>query len=127
MRGLECDQEYSHSRAQGETAPQYVEIRDSVNHHRAMEMELQALGYEYPWQRQWWRIWRDSHYIANFSPDLHQEDRPAEEPSAPTPGKGSAKARAATLGDFMEVARRSKADPALPLHLKRLGPSSDVE
>ena len=31
------------------------------------------------------------------------------------------------MGDFMELARRSKAKPALSLHLKRSGPSSDVE
>ena len=35
--------------------------------------------------------------------------------------------RAANLGNFMEVARRSKAKPARPLHLKRSVPSSDVE
>ena len=121
--GLDWDREYRHSRPQGEAAPQYVEIRN----HREMEAELQAVGYEYAWQRKRWHVWCDSRDVADFSPDLHQEDRPSEEPSAPTPGKGGPHPRAATLGDFMEVARRSKAKPARPLHLKCSGPSSDVE
>ena len=66
-------------------------------------------------------------YVADLSPDLHQEDRPAEEPSAPSPGKGGAQPRAATHGNFMEVAQRSKAKPAHRLHLKRSSPTSDRE
>ena len=97
-----------------------MEIREDANHHREIEAELQALGYEYAWQRKRWRVWRDG-------PDLHTEDRLAEEPSAPSPGKGGHHPGAATVGDFMAVARRSKAKPARPLHLKRSGPSSDVE
>ena len=73
-----------------------------------IETELQALGYEYMWQQKRWRVWRDSIYVGDFSPDLHQEERPGEELSACTPGKGSPYPRAAPLGDFMEVARRSK-------------------
>ena len=46
-----------------------------------------SLGYQYAWQRKGWRVWRDSRYVADFSPDLHTEDRPAEEPSARPPGK----------------------------------------
>ena len=47
MRGLEWNQEYRHSRTQGEADPEYVEIRKNVSHHREIEAELQALGYEY--------------------------------------------------------------------------------
>ena len=111
MRGLEWDPEYRHSRAQGDAAPQYVEIREDVNHRREIEAELHALGYEHAWQRKRWRVWRDSRYVANFSSDLHKEDRPAEEPSAPTPDNGSYQPGAATLGDFLAVARRSKPSP----------------
>ena len=60
MRGLEWDREYRHSRPQGEPAPQYVEIREDVNHHREIEAELQALGYEHVWQRKRWHVWCDS-------------------------------------------------------------------
>ena len=60
MRGLEWDREYRHSQPQGEAAPQYVEIHEDVNHHHDIEAELQALGYEYAWQRKLWRVWRDS-------------------------------------------------------------------
>ena len=104
-----------------------MEIREDVNQHRKIEPELQALGYEYAWQRKRWRVWRDSRYVAQCSPDLHQEERPAEEPSAPSPGKGGPHTRAATLGNFMEVARSSKAKSDLLLHLKRSCPSRDVE
>ena len=127
MRGLNLDREDRHCGLQREAAPQYVEIREDVNHHRESEGELQALSYECGWQRKRWRVWRDSRYVANFSPGLHQEDRLAEEPSAPTPDKGNPHPRAATLGDFMEVARRSKDKPARPLQLKRSGSGSDVE
>ena len=72
-------------------------------------------------------VWRDSRYVADFSPDPHQADRPPEEPSAPTPGKGGPNPKAATPDGFMEVTRRSKAKPARPLSPKRSGPSSDVE
>ena len=51
----------------------------------------------------------------------------AEERSVPSTGKGGPHLRAATLGNFMEVARRSKAKLARLLHLKRSRPSSDVE
>ena len=127
MRGLGRDQEYRHSRPQGEAAPQYVEIREDANHHGEIEAELPALGYEHAWQRKRWRVCRDSRYVPDFRTDLCQADRPAEEPSAPSPGKGGPHPRAATLGDFMEVARRSNAKPARPLQLKRSGPRSDVE
>ena len=127
MRGLDWDQEYRHSRAERDAAPKYVGICGDVKHHREIRTELQTLGYEQAWQRKQWRVWSDSRYVANFSPDLHQEDWPAEEASAPTPGKGGPHPRAATLGNFMEVARRSKAKPARPLHLKCSGPSSEVE
>ena len=46
---------------------------------------------------------------------------------SPSPGKGGPRPRATTLGDFMEVDRRSKVKPARPLHLKRSGPSSHPE
>ena len=105
MRGLEWEREYHHSRPQGEAAPQYVEIREDVNHHREIEAELQALGYEYAWQRKRWRVGRDSRYVADFSLDLHTEDRPAEEPTASPPqGKDGPHPGAATLGDLMAVA-----------------------
>ena len=119
MRGLEWDREYRHCRPQGEAAPQCVEIRGDVSHHCESEAEHQALCYEYAWQRKRWRVWRDSRYVADFSPDLAQEDWLAEEPIAPTPGKGGPQPRAATLGDFMEVARRCKAKPTRALHPKR--------
>ena len=121
MQGLEWYREYRHSQAQGDTAPEYVEIRGDVNHHREKQTELQALGYEHAWQRKRWRVWRDSRYVANRSPELHQKDRPAEELSSPTPGKGDPHPRVATLGNFMGVAQRSKAKPARPLHLKGSG------
>ena len=104
-----------------------MEIREDVNHDHGIEAELQALCYEYAWQRKRWRVWRDSRYIANFSPDPQTEDRRAEEPSARTSGKGGQHPGADTLGDFISVARRSKAKHARPLHLKRSGPSSDGE
>ena len=88
-RGLEWDRGYRHSRVQGDAAPQYVGIRDDVNHHREIEAELQALGYEHALQRKRWRVWRDSQYFADFSPNLHKEDPPAEEPSASTLRNGS--------------------------------------
>ena len=88
-RGLEWDREYRHSRAQGEAAPQYVEIPEDVNHHREMDTELQVLGYEYAWQRKRWRIWRNSQYVAHLSRGLRDEDWPGKEPSAPNPGKGA--------------------------------------
>ena len=127
MRGLEWDRVYQHSRPQGEAAPKYVEIPEDVKHHGKIEAKLQALGYEYAWQQKRWRAWRDSRYVADFSPHLHQEDRPAEKPSALTPGKGGHHPGPATLGDFMAVARRSNAKHPRPLHPKRSGPSSDVE
>ena len=127
MRGLKWDRDYRHSWPQGEAALQYAEISEDVNHHREIKAELQALGYKYTWQRTLWRASHDSRFVANFSPNLHQEDRPAEEPSAPTPCKGGHHPGAATLCDFMAVARRSKAKAALPLHLKCSGPSSDVQ
>ena len=71
---------YRHSSPKGEAARQYVVIREDVNHHSEIEAELQALGHEYVWQQKRWRVWRDSRYVANFSPDLHQGDRPAAEP-----------------------------------------------
>ena len=126
MRGLEWDREYCHSRAQGDAAGQYVEIREDVNHHREIEAELRALGYEYKWQQKRWCIWCDRRYIPAFSPDLHDEDRPAEEPSAPTPTNGGHHPGAATLGDFVAVAQRCKAK-SRPLPLRPSGPSSDVE
>ena len=104
MRGLEWDQEYRHSRPQAKAAPQYVEIRDDVDHHREIQAGLQALGYEYAWQRKQYCVWRDSRYVADFTPDLHQEDQLAEEPSAPTPGKGGHHPGTATLGYFMAFA-----------------------
>ena len=75
-----------------------------MNHHREIEAELQALDYEHVWQRKRWRVRRDSRYVADFSTDLHLEDRPAQEPSAPCPDKGGPHQRAATLGDVIEVA-----------------------
>ena len=102
-------------------------IRENVNHHREIKTELHALGYDYAWQHKQWCVWRDSRFIADFSPNLYQEDRPVQDPSAPSTGKGGPCRRAATLNDFMEVARRSKAKPARPLHLKRSGQSSNVE
>ena len=127
MRVLQWDREYRHYRAQQDAALQYLEIRKDVKHHREIKAELQTLGYKHARQRRPSHVWRDSRYVADFSPHFHQEDRPAEEPSAPTPGKGGPHPRAATAGDFMEVAKRSKAKPARPLHLKRSVPSSDVE
>ena len=44
MRGLEWNREYRHSRAQGDATPQYMEIREDVNHHRGIETELKALA-----------------------------------------------------------------------------------
>ena len=127
MRVLKWNREYSHPWAQGEAAPQYMEIRKDLSRHRKIEAELQALGYEHALQRRRWRVCRDSRYVADFSPDPHKEDPPAEELSAPATGKGGPHERAATLGDFVEVARRSKAKPARPLHLKRSGQSSNVQ
>ena len=71
MRGLKRDREYRHFRAKGDAAPQYVEIREDINHHREIEMELQALCYEYVWQQKRWLVSRDSRYVADFSPMLH--------------------------------------------------------
>ena len=89
MGGLEEGREFCHSRPEdGVCAPQYVEIRDDVSHHREIEAELQALGYEYHWQQKRWRVWRDRRCVPAFSPDLHEEDRPAEEPSAPVWANG---------------------------------------
>ena len=59
-RWLEWDREYRHSRTQGGAAPRYVEIRDDVKHHRKIEREIQALGYEHAWQGKRWRFWLDS-------------------------------------------------------------------
>ena len=83
-RGLEWDRVYRHSRPKGEAAPGWSEICEDVNHHREIKGELQALGYEHAWQRKQWRVWRDSRYVTDFSPDLHQEDQPVEELSAPS-------------------------------------------
>ena len=102
--GLELDREYRHSRPQREGARQYVDIVEEVNHHREMEEQLRALGYEHAWQRKRWPVWRDSGYVADFSPDLHQGDRPAEEPSAPSLGKDGPDPRAAALDKFTDVA-----------------------
>ena len=104
MRGLELDREYPHSRAQGYPAPQYVEIREDVNHHREIEPELRALGYEHAWQQKRWRVLQYSRYAAVLSSWLRQEDRSADERSTPIPGKGYPLPRSAILGDFMEVA-----------------------
>ena len=67
----------------GGNYPQYVEIREDVNHHREIETELEAPGYEYAWQRKLWRVWRINRYVPDFGPDFPGENRPAEEPSAP--------------------------------------------
>ena len=80
-----------------------MEIREDVNHHRRIKTDLQALGHEHGWQRKPWRVLRYSRYIADFSPDLSQEDWPAEETSARIPGKGGPILRSVTLGDFMGV------------------------
>ena len=48
----------------------HVEIREDVNHHREIKAELQALGYEYAWQRKRWRVWGDSQYVADSSRDV---------------------------------------------------------
>ena len=37
MRGLEWDREYRHCRSQGQASPQYVTIREGVNHHRKIK------------------------------------------------------------------------------------------
>ena len=107
-------------------APQYVEIPKDVNHHREIETEVQALGYGYQWRRKRSRVWRDSRYLPAFTPDLHGEGRPAEEPRAPTRTNGGLHPGAATLGNFRAVTRRPKTKPRL-LPLKRSGPSSDAE
>ena len=127
MPGLEWDREYRHPGPQAEAALQYMEISEDVGHHREIEAHLQHLGYEHVWQQKRWRACRDSRYVGNFRPDLHQEDRPADEPSAPTWGNGVPHPRAATLGHFMDVALRSKGRPTRPLHLNRSRSSRDVE
>ena len=104
MRGLEWNLEYRHSQAKGDAAPKYVEIPEDVNHHREIETELQALGYEHAWHRKRWRVWRDNQYVADVSPELHQEVRPAEKPSASTPSKDGPVRSAATLNNLLEVA-----------------------
>ena len=98
--------------ARGTLPPSRWAIGEALNHNCEIETALLALGYEHPWQQKRWSVWHDSRYPADFSPDLHQQDRPAEEPSAPAPGKGGHRPRTATLGDFIEVARKAKAKPA---------------
>ena len=89
MRGPEEGWVLRHSRPEGcVRAPQYVEIREDVTHHPDSEADLQALGYEYQWQPKQWRVGHDSGYVPAFSPDLDEEDRSAEEPSAPTRSNG---------------------------------------
>ena len=104
MTGLARHREYRHSRAEGGPAPEYVEIREEINHHCEMEPELRALGYAYGWLQKRWRVWHDRRYVHALSPDLHEEDQPAEKPSTPIPAKGGHRPRAANLGDFMGVA-----------------------
>ena len=81
-----------------------MEIREDVNRHREIEAEVLAFGYEHAWQQRLWRVLRDSLYITDLRPNIHQEDQLAEEPSAPSPGKEAPHRRAATLGDFMKLA-----------------------
>ena len=69
---------------------------------REIEAELQALGYEYQWQWKRWHVWCDSRQLSTFSSNLHEADRPAEDPSAPQRANGSRQPGAPTLGDFME-------------------------
>ena len=57
VAGLKEGREFHHSRCEdGVTAPQRVAIRDEVPIYRASEGQLQAIGYEYQWQRQRCRI-----------------------------------------------------------------------
>ena len=136
VAGLEEFREFRHSRSEdGASAPQWVEIRDEVPNFRGMEAQLQAMRYEYQWQRKRWRVWRDSRQLPTFSPDLHEADKPVEElrvsPGAsgsdahPGPSRGGHPG-AATLGDFIAVDRRSRAKPR-PLPLRRSGPRSNVQ
>ena len=77
-----------------------------------MEAELQALGYKHAWQLKRWSVWRDSRYVTDSSPNLHNEHQPAEELSAPSPGSGSHYPGAAILGDLLaapEIPRPSSA------------------
>ena len=61
-----------------------------------------------------------------FGPDIYKEDEWAEEHCAPTRANSGHHPGAATVGDFMAVARRSKAKPRL-MPLRRSGPRNDME
>ena len=129
MRGWEEGREFSHSRPRdGVSAPSYVEVPQDVSHHREIETELRSLGYEFQHQRKRWRVWWYTNYVPAFSPDLHEGDEEADDTPAPNPGRANDghHPKAAILGDFFAVARRSKAKPR-PLALRRSGPSSNVE
>ena len=108
MRGLEEGQEYRHSQPEGGVrAPQYVEISEDVNHQCKINPELQALGYEYQWQRKPWRVWGDIRYVPACSPDLHEEDRLLDEPTTPSRPAGATTPEPPAWGTYS----RSPEDP----------------
>ena len=115
VEGLEEGREFRHSRYEdGVRAPQYVEIREDVPVYCAIEAQLQAMGYEFQWQRKRWRVWRNSRQLPAFSPDLHEADRPAEEPIAPQRARpGQLPLRQS--GESSDVESAHKGGPRSPL------------
>ena len=102
MRGLEEGREFRHSRPEdGVGAPCYVEVHEDVSHHREIESELRSLGYKFQHERKRWREWRDTNYVPAFRPDLHEDDKEADNTPAPSPQRpnGGHQPGAATLGD----------------------------
>ena len=76
---LEEGWEVRHSRSEdGVHAPQGLEISEDVPTYRAIEAELQTMGYEFHSQRKWWRIWRASRQLPAFSPNPHEAGRPVK-------------------------------------------------
>ena len=68
-----------------------------------------------------WREYQDS--LAAEAPQAPKSGTPAPSPQRANGGNHRGRI---TLGDFLEVAKQAKATPC-PLHLRKSGPSSDVE
>ena len=127
VRGLQEGEAISHALSQdGVCASMYVVICHEVTTYRKIEAEVKALGYKYQWQLKRWRVWRDSRQLTAFRPDIHEADRPAQEPGVRQWANSGDQTCTATLNDFIAVAGRSRAKPR-PLPLRRSGPSSNVE
>ena len=127
VEGLEERREFGHSRSEdGVVAPRYPEIGEDVPIYGAIKAQLQAMGYEVQLQRKRWRVWSDSRQLPTFSPDLHEADRSAEEPSAPEQANAGCHPAKATLGAFIQVTPKSRMRPR-QLFLRQSGPCSDVK